>query len=77
MSQKDGAEAHIYPFQIAIQTQEFLQASIFHSIFTNIATFEYVKIEGKLEEIEEKFTSSLYSKDTYNESWQQFPLACK
>lgn len=69
MSQKDDAMAHKYPFQISLQTMEFLQASIFYAAFTDIATSEYIRIDGKMEEIENIFTDQLYSKQTYDECW--------
>lgn len=70
MTQKDDAKAHIYPFQISLQTQEFLQAAIFYTAFIDIATSEYIRIEGKLEEIETIFTERLYTKESYDECWE-------
>jgi len=69
MEQSKDAKAHCYPFQICMQTQEFLQASIFYAAFTDVATAEYIRIDGKLEEIEKSFTERLYSKETYDECW--------
>lgn len=69
MTQKDDAQAHIYPFQISMQTQEFLQAAIFYTAFTDIATSEYIGIEGKLDEIEGIITEQLYTKESYEECW--------
>ncbi|MEW8522510.1 MAG: hypothetical protein AB2552_05605 [Candidatus Thiodiazotropha endolucinida] len=69
MTQKDVAQAHKYPFQICLQTQEFLQAAIFYTAFTDIATSQYIRIEGKLDEIEGIFTEQLYEKKSYDECW--------
>lgn len=70
MTQKDDAQAHVYPFQISLQTQEFLQAAIFYTAFTDIATSEHIRIEGKLEDIEATFTERLYTKESYDECWE-------
>lgn len=69
MTQKEDAAAHKYPFQISLQTMEFLQASIFYTAFTDIATSEYIRLDGKMDEIEKIFTEKLYSKKTYDECW--------
>lgn len=70
MTQKPDAKAHAYPFCISLQAQEFLQAAIFYTAFTDIATSEYIRIEGKLDEIEEIFVERLYSKKGYDDCWK-------
>jgi transposase-like protein len=70
ITQEDDTQAHMYPFQISLQTQEFLQAAIFYTAFTDIATSEHIRIDGKLEEIESIFTERLYTKEAYDECWE-------
>jgi len=70
ITQKDDAKAHKYPFQLSIQTMEFLQASIFYTAFNDISTAQYIHIDGKLNEIEKIFTDKMYDKKTYDECWE-------
>lgn len=65
-------KGHPYPFQIAIQSSEFIQGALFHTIFSNIATKEYVKLDGSMDIMEKQFLEGTYSKDTYELSWKYF-----
>lgn len=64
------SRGHAYPFQIALQSAEFIHANMFHTIFSNIATSEYAKVEGAMEKMENKFLSGAYTKESYNMSWK-------
>jgi len=61
--------AHSYPFRIGMQTLEFLQASLFHASFLDIATGKLVRQPGGLKSIEDEYVHSLGSKETYDEAW--------
>lgn len=67
-----AAAAHPYPFQVGIQTLEFLQVSVFYASFTDIATGELVRMPGGLSRIEEIFTAKLHTKEAYDEAWKYF-----
>jgi hypothetical protein len=69
---RQDATAHPYPFQVGIQTLEFLQVSVFHASFTDIATGEFVRMPEGLARVEEIFTAKLQSKETYDELWEYF-----
>jgi len=64
-----GATAHPYPFQIASQTLEFLQASLFYASFVDVATGEFVRLPDGMGKLEKQFTEKLYSKETYDQAW--------
>lgn len=63
------AAAHPYPFQISIQTLEFLQASLFYAAFVDVATGELVRQPDGMARIEKQFTEKLYTKETYDQVW--------
>jgi hypothetical protein len=67
---KEPIDAHPYPFRIALQTLEFLQAALFHASFVDIAAGKTVRRPGGLKEIEEEYVRTLGSKYTYNEAWK-------
>ncbi len=64
-----GATAHPYPFQIAGQTLEFLQASLFYASLVDVATGELVRLPDGMAKLERQFTQRLYSKETYDQAW--------
>lgn len=66
---KPDAAAHGYPFQISIQTQEFLQATLLHASFVDIAAGQAVRSPGGLEKIERQYIDCVGSKATYDEAW--------
>jgi hypothetical protein len=70
MHSRPGAQAHVYPFQIGMQTLEFLQASLLHASFSDIAAGQAVKAPGGLDQIEQIYLKSIGSKQTYDEAWQ-------
>jgi hypothetical protein len=70
MHSRPGAQAHLYPFQIGMQTLEFLQASLLHASFSDIAAGEAVRNPGRLDQVERIYLESIGSKETYDEAWQ-------
>ncbi len=66
---RPDAAAHGYPFQIAIQTLEFLQATLLHASFADIAAGQAVRSPGGLEKIQRQYIDSIGSKATYDEAW--------
>lgn len=69
-----GAEikGHPYPFQIALQSSEFIQGALFHTIFSNMASAEFAKTDGGMKVMEGRFTSGAYTKESYDMSWGIF-----
>jgi hypothetical protein len=61
--------AHPYPFQIGMQTNEFIQAALFHASFLDIAVGKFVRLPDGLREIEEEYVRTLGSQETYDEAW--------
>lgn len=70
MNALPDAKAHVYPFQIGLQTLEFLQASILHASFMDIAAGKAVQTPECLAQIEHMFLRSLGSRETYDEGWR-------
>jgi hypothetical protein len=62
-------KAHPFPFQIGVQTLEFLQGTIFYVSFADIATGEFVRTPGALEHVKALFLQRLYTEQTYDEAW--------
>src|SRR5258706_16124060 len=52
-----------------MQTQEFLQAALFHAWFVDIASGKYVRLADGLHQIEEEYVRTLGSKQAYDEAW--------
>jgi hypothetical protein len=64
-----NAKAHPYPIQVAIQTMEFLQATILYASFMDIATGELIHMPGGMAKVEQIITDQLNAKDAYYEAW--------
>jgi hypothetical protein len=43
MARNHGAKIHPYPFQIGMQTLEFMQGSLFHASLVDIASGAYIR----------------------------------
>jgi hypothetical protein len=56
-------QAHPYPFQIGLQTQEFMQGAILHTIFMDVATSQRIRLPNGLAEVEKELVENgLYPK---------------
>jgi hypothetical protein len=63
------AKVHPYPFQIGLQTLEFLQGTIFYVSYQDVAAGEFIRTTGALDRMETVFLERLYTKKTYDEAW--------
>lgn len=61
--------AHAYPFQIGMQTLEFLQAAILHASVLDIAAGRFVRLPNGLKEVEKEFLDKVGTKDSYDKAW--------
>jgi hypothetical protein len=69
MSRTKDAEAHPFPFQIALQTQEFLQGALFHALVADIAAGEFVRQPGGTSRIDQIMHARGLRVDVGNQSW--------
>lgn len=70
MTSKPEAKAHIYPFQIGFQTEEFLQATLLYTIFADTAAGELVRQPGGFAHIEKIILDKLPQKNGYDDAWK-------
>ncbi len=63
------AKAHPYPFQIGVQTLEFMQGSLFYASLVDIASGEYVRQPDGMTNLERIFMEKLDSTKAYDEAW--------
>lgn len=64
------AKAHKFPIQIAFQTMEFMQGSIFHQILSDTASGQRVRQRNAIDEIEQELLQEGMDKSTWEESWK-------
>jgi hypothetical protein len=62
--------AHLYPYQIAWQTLEFIQGAMFHVIFMDIAAGQRVRQPGATVEIEKEMMASGTTQDVLDLHWK-------
>ena len=62
-------KAHSYPFRIATQTHEFLQASAFHVAMLDMAAGERVRQENALAELQAACLAGGLDPKTWDEGW--------
>jgi hypothetical protein len=70
MTAKPDAKAHMYPIQIALQTQQILQAAVFHAILTDLAAGQRVRQPGAIDEIESELIANGLNQRTLDGGWQ-------
>ncbi len=51
------ATVHAYPYQVAYQTLDFIQASVFHASLSDIAAGKYVRQPNAINNIESDLTA--------------------
>lgn len=69
MTMKPNATAHPYPIQIGLQTEEFLQATVFHVILSDTAAGQRVRQTGAIEEIENELIANGIDLKAMNDGW--------
>jgi hypothetical protein len=72
-----GAKAHPFPFQIAIQTFEFIQGMLLYAAITDVATGNYIRDHDGLERLKNFFLSNGLKQDEWDSSWKyigKYPL---
>ncbi|MCZ6834428.1 MAG: hypothetical protein O7G85_01510 [Planctomycetota bacterium] len=62
-------KTHPFPVQIALQTQEFMQASIYHIAFMDIATGQRIRLPNGLAEVEQELFDGGLEKIHNDEAW--------
>ena len=70
LSRKEDARAHSYPFQISLQTQEFLQASLFYATISEVSKSEFMSLPNARQTLESKLIAHSFSEETIAESWR-------
>jgi hypothetical protein len=69
MKRQPDAQAHMYPFQIGLQTSRFIQATIFLTAFSDAATGITVRSIGGIRRVEEQLGLDPTS-DVSTEAWR-------
>lgn len=69
ISKSSGATAHVFPVQVSIQTQEFIQAVLFYAILADSAAGEYVRLPDALQHIEKKLIDEGLDKQQWERGW--------
>jgi hypothetical protein len=70
MKASPDAKAHPFPFQIGLQTQEFIQAALFLAVIADIAAGEYLKLPGSITHLEKRLVDAGLDKAVINEGWK-------
>lgn len=69
LTMRADASAHPYPIQIGLQTEEFLQATVFYVIFADLAAGQRVKQPGAIQEIENELLTNGLDCKALNDGW--------
>jgi len=69
MVRSKDSKIHPFPFQIAVQTLEFMQGSLFHASLVDHASGAYVRLPDGMSNLERMFIEKLDSPRTYDEAW--------
>lgn len=64
------ALAHLYPYQIALQTLEFVQGAMFHVIFMDIAAGQRIRQSGATVDIEKEMMAAGTTQDILDLHWE-------
>ncbi len=64
------SKIHPFPFQVAVQTLEFMQGSLFHASLVDAASVAYVRLPEGMANLERVFIERLDSSKTYDEAWK-------
>ncbi|MCU1306134.1 MAG: hypothetical protein JWN45_829 [Acidobacteriaceae bacterium] len=66
---RKNSQAHPFPFQIAMQTQEFLQGMIFHASFGDIAAGEFARQPDGVNQVERIMLAQGLDAGVPDEAW--------
>lgn len=69
---KPDTKAHAFPFQIGLQTQEFIQAALSHAVLADVAAGEYFKSAGAVNHLENLLLSSGLDRPALEDGWRYF-----
>jgi len=69
MTARPNAKTHAYPFQIGLQTQEFMQGGIFLGAFTDVAAGKYIRLPKGIDDIENELMSNGLDRKTIADAW--------
>ena len=69
MARGEDSKIHPFPFQIAVQTLEFMQGALFHALFVDVASGAYVRLPDGMSNLERILMEKLDSSKTYDEAW--------
>jgi hypothetical protein len=69
VSRREDSQAHPFPFQIALQTLEFLQGMMFHASFGDIAAGELVRQPGGVSHVEQIMRERGLRAGVTNQAW--------
>ena len=64
-----NAQAHPFPFQVAVQTYEFILGVLFYAMVSDTASGEYVRLPNALNQMETKLLSEGLSKKEWDRGW--------
>lgn len=70
VTREPNSKAHPYPFQIGLQTQHFIQGSLFYAMLADIAAGEYVRTPGAIEQLKQKITSEGLNPNEWERGWE-------
>ena len=69
-AKNQDAKAHPYPFQVGLQTLEFMQGSLFHASLVDVASGAYIRLPDGMANLERMFMEKLDSPKTYDDVWR-------
>jgi hypothetical protein len=64
-----NAQAHPFPFQVAVQTYEFILGVLFYATVSDTASGAYVRLPNALSQLETKLVSEGLSKKEWDRGW--------
>lgn len=70
ITMKLDAKAHPFPLQVAYQTQEFMQATIFHAMFSDVVAGEYIRLPNGLSGIRTTLVDQGMSTQLWEDGWK-------
>jgi hypothetical protein len=69
LNRSPNSQAHPFPFQISLQTQEFLQAALFYSTFADVAVAEVVSEPGGVARVESRLQERGLNPNIVSQAW--------
>lgn len=69
VTMRAGADAHPFPIQVALQTQEFIQGALFYSAFADLAAGETVARPGGVASVEKRMKESGLNAGVADQGW--------